>query len=112
MCLDHLGPQQPRFDFFELTQALQRIVGFHFKFWGKLIYSTSSRIPTMLHSAWGRWPQEPISTLSMDSPGLQQPKLNIYELTGPSEGPRVPFQIKQEFEFIISFKKPFNMGDY
>ena len=48
----------------------------------------------------------------MDSPGPQQPKLNIYELTGPSEGPRVPFQIKQEFEFIISFKKPFNMGDY
>ena len=153
------GSQQPGINIFELPQTLRGILGSHFKFGGKFNFFCGFTKPNNMNvfgppwtsatkiwlfradsgpledrrvpfqilgeinpfnffahpnnvSAWGRWPEEPISTLSMDSPGPQQPKLNIYELTGPSEGPRVPFQIKQEFEFIISFKKPFNMGDY
>ena len=33
--MDSHGPQQPRFDIFELTQTLQRVLGSHFKFGGK-----------------------------------------------------------------------------
>ena len=33
--MDSHGPQQPRFDIFELTQALWRVLGSHFKFGGK-----------------------------------------------------------------------------
>ena len=33
--MDSHGPQQPRLDIFELTQALQRVLGSNFKFGGK-----------------------------------------------------------------------------
>ena len=32
LSIDSHGPQQPRIDIFDLTQALQRVLGSHFKF--------------------------------------------------------------------------------
>ena len=108
--MDSHGPQEPRFDIFELTQTLQGVLESHFKFDRKFNFLKLFCKPQQY---WYPW----------TSPGSQQPGINIFELPQPlrgilgshfkfgrkfnPEGPRVPIQIWQEINFfLISSQNP------
>ena len=96
--MDSHGPQEPRFDIFELTQTLQGVLEAHFKFDRKFNFLKLFCKPQQY---WYPW----------TSPGSQQPGINIFELPQTLRGILGShFKFGGKFNFFCGFTKPNNMN--